>query len=175
MIIKINRSVRKLCLLLKRKGSGLPAVRCQTTRPPCCSQTGNALKLLIARVGCPANYWQPAIHTSCEPAQVSECGAMQDLVGFGFIPAIALNCPPSAAESGANVAAVIEYSVSDCAPNGALCFRLDHLLHDQRNGRYHAVISNGVECLWHGQIELGDGSMRLVEYSTESGANCGTC
>lgn len=171
MIIKLNRSVRKLCILLKRPRSELPAVRCHTTQPPRCSQTGNVLKLMIARVGCPTDYWGAQQRVACEPEVESDCGCMQDLVGRGYVPAVELICPPRS-DGCISRSVVIEYRVSDCAPNGAICFHLDKLLFDQRDGRYHAVVSNGDECLWSGQIQLGDAKMRLVEYSTQSEAPC---
>jgi hypothetical protein len=174
MIIKLNRSVRQLCLSLKRPGSALPAVRCQTTQAPSCNKTGNAIKLMIARVGCPNTFWQAQQRANCEPEIESDCGCMQDLVGYGFVPAIELICPPDTSGCAAPRPVVIEYGVATCAPNGAVCFRLDDLLFSQRDGRYHAVVSNGDECLWTGQINLSDGAMRLTEYTTQ-GASRGNC
>ena len=90
MIIKLNRSVRQLCLSLTRQDTSVPAVLCRTGQPPCCTATGNPLVLTIARRDCPDTFWQPALRVPCDAPVVSPCGCMQDIVGIGYRPAIEL-------------------------------------------------------------------------------------
>ena len=175
MLIKLNRSVRQLCMSLARSGGSTSLVRCHTTQPPCCSQTGNAIKLVIARRGCPDTFWQPISRSPCAKEITSDCGCMQELIGNVHVPAIALNYAPFPHGCPVVKPVVIEYSVVTCAPNGAICFRLDDLLFKQLDGRYHAVVTNGLACMWDGQIDLSDGAIRLKEYTTQSGASCATC
>lgn len=170
MIIKLNRTVRQLCLSLARQYPTVPAILCRTGKPPCCTTTGNVLVLTIARRDCPSTFWRPETRKPCGDQAVSPCGCIQDIVGVGYRPAIELAVPGACRCDTGTKPVVIQYDVAECAPNGALCFRLDHLLFDQRDGRYRAIVTNGVDCMWNGQIELGNGPMRLTGYTTQAGS-----